>query len=183
MNSSFTLQITSGSKSALDPQTVSTWLSSKASSAISVGQVELTSADSFTMTVATFAQAKALEKLSGIRYKGVKLFLRLLSERSVDNLHSMVQDKPTTYANTRIHDTFTSFITSRYNAHAKYLNMDNVMQEPLIAAIGINIFQHESSDRLGAALCKIIASICVGVIFFCSFNILRWKLSLLLIIL
>lgn len=161
MNSSFTLQITSGSKSALDASTVSTWLSSKSSS--SVTKVEFTSSDSFTMTVSTFGQAKALEKLSGIRYKGIKLFIRLLSERSVDNLHSMVQDKPSNYANTRIHDTFTSFITSRYNASAKYLNMDNVMQEPLIAAIGINIFQHESSDRLGAALCKIIASICVGV--------------------
>ncbi len=163
MMNSFTLEISSGSKSAIDPPTVSTWLSSKASSGVTILKVQVTGADSFTMTVATFGQAKALEKLSGIRFRGIKLFIRLLSERSVDNLHSMVQDKPT---NTRIHDTFTCFITSRYNASNKYLNMENVMQEPMIAAIGINIFLHESSDRLGAALCKIIASICVGVLVF-----------------
>lgn len=160
---SFTVQITSGSKSPLDPPTVSAWLITKASSAITVGNVEYTGSDSFTMTVSTFGQAKALEKLSGIRYKGTKLFIRLLSERSVDNLNSMVQDKPAKSSNTRIHDAFTSFIHSRYNASAKYLNLENVMQEPLIAALGINIFQHESSDRLGAAICKIIASICIGV--------------------
>jgi hypothetical protein len=160
---SFTLQITSASKAPLDPQIVSTWMTSKASLAINVGSVELTGPDSFTMTVSTFGQAKALEKLSGIRYKGIKLFIRLLSERSVDNLHSMVQDKPSNSPTTRIQDTFTAFINSRYNASAKYLNMENVMQEPLISGLGINIFQHESADRLGAALCKIIASICVGV--------------------
>jgi hypothetical protein len=160
---SFTVQITSGSKSALDPQSVSTWLATKASSAINVGNVELTGSDSFTMTVATFAQAKALEKLSGIRYKTIKLFIRLLSDRSVDNIHSMVQDKPANSPTTHIQDTFTAFINSRYNASAKYLNMENVMQEPLICRLGINIFQHESADRLGAALCKIISSICVGV--------------------
>jgi hypothetical protein len=163
MDFGFTVQITSSSKSALDPSTVSSWLVTKAASAVNVGHLSLANGHSFTMAVSTFGQAKTIEKLSGIRFKGDKLYIRLLSERSANNLHSMVQDTPNNSSSTRIHDTFTSFINSRYNASAKYLNMENVMQEPIIAGIGINIFQHESSDRLGAALCKIIASICVGV--------------------
>ncbi len=69
---------------------------------------------------------------------------------------------------TRINDVFSAFIQSRYNAPARYLNMDALMEDQAIRQLGINIFQHESAERLGTALCKLMATLCPNVFQFVS---------------
>ena len=106
------------------------------------------------LSVASLQNAKIIQKLSGIRYAGQKLFIRMDQNARVGSHSSSnpVQNKPTT----SINDAFTALIQSRYNQNAKYLNMDSIMSDPGIQQTGIDIFHHESSTRLGNALCKMI---------------------------
>ena len=118
--------------------------------------------DTIILTVEKLTMAQALLRLSGIRYAGNKL--RLEASSSMETL--MATDSPVSTppsSGTRINDIFSAFIQSRYSAPSKYLNMDAIMDDQAIRQIGINIFQHESSERLGAALCKLMATLCPNV--------------------
>jgi hypothetical protein len=112
------------------------------------------------LALTNYSQARNLLKLSGIRYAGQKLNVTIQGQppSSAPNASSGSS------GSTRINDSFTAFIQTRYQSQQQYLNMDDVMSDQNIASIGINIFEHASSDRLGAVLCKLIASLCPNVL-------------------
>lgn len=157
----------SGCSGNLRPEDLITFLTRHAAVPVVFGPSPVSQPpDTIILTVEKLSMAQALLRLSGIRYAGNKL--RLEASSSMETL--MATDSPvsappssSSSSGTRINDIFSAFIQSRYSAPSKYLNMDAIMDDQAIRQIGINIFQHESSERLGAALCKLMATLCPNV--------------------
>jgi hypothetical protein len=65
-------------------------------------------------------------------------------------------------------DLLTTLVTSRYNSQTKFLNLENIIEDPNFKSAGIPTgFSTDAiGSRFGAALCRLIEDLCPNVIRF-----------------
>ncbi|KAJ3268057.1 nuclear mRNA export, poly(A)+RNA binding protein [Borealophlyctis nickersoniae] len=153
---SFFLKI-SGIRGNTEQEVVMRFLNRHADKPLKVVNFRHADDDTVVLTLEHAAQVGSLLKLSGIRYAGQKLQISAGSRPSAGP-----RGAPPPRSNAPsvpIIPTLTTLIRSRYNPEIKFLNLDNISNDPIMMSAGVTGFPSERS-QFGAVICKLIFEIC-----------------------
>ncbi len=164
-----------GWKGASDEDSVIQFIKRKADKPVQLSNIRY-DGDKMIVTVSHFGQANSLTKLSGIRFAGDKMIFKILSSNSPSAHHGgpssahhgtpssahhgngMDQSKGSG-GHVGVIQVLQQVLQSRYNAQAKYLNMDAFDKDPLLVQHridGLSSYSGHAPSKIGAVICKLI---------------------------
>ncbi|KAJ3034444.1 nuclear mRNA export, poly(A)+RNA binding protein [Rhizophlyctis rosea] len=142
------------------PDAVMAFLNRKASQPIQASNFQSLGNDFVMITCQHAGQISALLKLSGIRYAGNKL---IITAASGSGPSSRPNSGPQQMVPGGIIPMLSTLISSRYDPNMKFLNLENVINDPVVTQSGVRLFEEGGRQQTGPVICKLISELCPGV--------------------
>ncbi|KAH6573406.1 hypothetical protein BASA61_009042 [Batrachochytrium salamandrivorans] len=105
-------------------------------------------------------QASTVQRLNGIVLAGSKLIIRYCSKPSSRGVASESSSSPRSTAPNSL-ESLRNLVISRFNAEARRLDFDRILEDPIVRTERIRVFDTQSpQSKFGQVLCKIIQEAC-----------------------
>ncbi|KNC96593.1 uncharacterized protein SPPG_08177 [Spizellomyces punctatus DAOM BR117] len=135
------------------------WLCRRAGGPVTIVHTEV-QRNSIVFTTQNALQAQTLAKLSGVNFLQHKLIITQGGGGSMQS-HPSRGVPGDTSGRTNIIDAFRMLIRSRYRPENKFLDLENMVSDPIMQNAGVRGFEAES--KMGGVICKMIGELCPDV--------------------
>ncbi|KAI9098686.1 hypothetical protein DFS34DRAFT_618521 [Phlyctochytrium arcticum] len=138
------------------------WLLRKVSNPVDILQTSEIQNNTIVMTTSNALQAQTLVKLSGINFLKFKILIVQGGGAGGQSSSSRVNFQDSgSRPRTSVIEAFRALIQARYNPQMIFLDMENIISDPILHSAGIRSFEPES--KMGGVICKMIGELCPDV--------------------